>query len=541
MGVVVSDPMHRLKHAVRPLIPDAVMARYRRRQHSRGIRNNVDLYVADRRHARRLRAYTPDTYRVVSDPPAAGAGAPDLDDLVWFGPDDHSLTPYLGHHESEAVAHARTGRPAMQAMRIVEPSLAIDTVVTTRSVAEAAGATEGTDAPTAYRLLTTAGARMGVAVDIDRDFRPDRLRLDGDVVVVLAAVPVHDIGGGSRAAQIAFELLRRGYTVVYVDAYPSSEAIDLGLRYPHPNLWQIRLPDFDAGAVAEAAAPGLVIVEAPIGDFIDPVVTLGAHGWTVVYDVIDDWSDEALGGMWYAPVFERAIVESSDAFTASAPDLVDRIAQFGYDAVLVPNAVNDDVFGGPPGERPWDLPEGPVLGYHGSLYGNWFDWEALAAVATAYPEHTIAVIGDASTAPTDQPSNVRFLGLKAQRDLPAYLSRFEVGLVPFTITAVTHAVSPLKVYEYLASGVPVAAPPLRALEGVEGVYADRDLVAAVEAARAAPRPDADAALARHSWAARLTDMFDAVGEPLRPADGPPVRVVTPPPPRRYARADRWIR
>lgn len=530
--------VHRLKTMLRPLVPDAVMARYRRRRHSRGIRTNVDLYVTDARTARAFRSFTPDTYRVVSVAPSA-ADAP-RDGLRWFGDEDPALPDYLGHHGAEAVARARTGRPSMRSMRIVEPELEVRTVVTDRTTADEAGVPERADPGTAYRLLTTAGVPVGVVPEVDRGFRPATTRVPGDAVVVMAAVPLHDIGGGSRAAQITFELLRRGYRVVYVDAYPSSEAVDLGLRYPHPSLWQVRLPDLDAEFVAASFDPGLVIIEAPIGDFIDPIATLKDRGWQAVYDVIDDWSDEALGGMWYAPVFEQAIVDLADGYTGSAPDLVERIEAFGHAAVLVPNAVNVEVFGSPDSARPSDLPDGPVLGYHGSLYGNWFDWAGLESVAEAYPDHTIAVIGDARTVPTGLPGNVRFLGLKAQRDLPAYLRRFEVGLVPFTVTPVTHAVSPLKVYEYLASGVPVAAPPLRALEGIDGVSTDEDLVAAVAAARSGPRPDPRRALDEHAWGARLDDLFGAVGAPLRPPDGSSVRVVTRPP-RRYPRRDRWIR
>ena len=176
------------------------------------------------------------------------------------------------------------------------------------------------------------------------------------------------------------------------------------------------------------------------------------------------------------------------------------------------------------GTRPPDLPEGPLIGYHGSLYGDWFDWDGLRAVARANPDATVILIGEARGVPRDVPGNVLFLGLKAQGDLPAYVGRLDVGLVPFTVTPTTHAVSPLKVFEYLACGVPVAAPPLRALDGVDGVVLDADLVAAVAAARSGPRPDPDAAVRDHSWGARLATLFDATGETLADVTGPGVKI-----------------
>jgi glycosyltransferase involved in cell wall biosynthesis len=80
------------------------------------------------------------------------------------------------------------------------------------------------------------------------------------------------------------------------------------------------------------------------------------------------------------------------------------------------------------------------------------------------------------------PPNVHFLGLKPQGSLPDYLARFDVGLLPFVVSPMTHAVSPLKVFEYLACGVPVAAPPLRAVVGIPGVVTAEHLVDAVEEA-----------------------------------------------------------
>jgi glycosyltransferase involved in cell wall biosynthesis len=183
------------------------------------------------------------------------------------------------------------------------------------------------------------------------------------------------------------------------------------------------------------------------------------------------------------------------------------------------------VFGGGHGNRPSDLPDGPLIGYHGSLYGDWFNWEGLRAVARANPTATVILIGEARGVPKDVPDNVTFLGLKPQGDLPAYLSRLDVGLVPFTVTPTTHAVSPLKVFEYLACGVPVAAPPLRALEGIDGVVLDNDLVAAVATARSGSKPDPDAALRDHSWGARLEIVFEAMGENLAEVTGPAVAIV----------------
>jgi len=367
-----------------------------------------------------------------------------------------------------------------------------------------------------HRLtLLPEGRRPEISVRLDPIHEP--------VAVLLAAVPLHDVGGGSRGAQLAVELLRRGFHVTYVTRFASSESDDSGLRHIHPRLEQVPYPAFDAAAHAARAHSDvrIAICEIPDPGYLTAVGDL--VGFEVVYDLVDDWSDPALGLDWYRRTAEGGLVELADAVTASAQPLVERLARFGAQATLVPNGVNEALFSGELGERPSDLPQGsPVLGYHGSLYGNWFDWEALAAVAEAWSDGAVVLIGDHDAAPA-LPPNVHFLGPRPQFQLPPYVGRFDVGLVPFTVTKTTHAVSPLKVFEYLAMGVPVAAPPLRSLHGLDGVHTSGVLVEATAAALEASPPDAAAARHSHGWGPRLEGLLGALGHPLPPVVGPDTR------------------
>jgi glycosyltransferase involved in cell wall biosynthesis len=267
-----------------------------------------------------------------------------------------------------------------------------------------------------------------------------------------------------------------------------------------------------------------VILEIPAPQYLGAVTGLQNAGWSIVYDRIDAWSDPALGGDWYDAGLERHYIETAEGVTASAPDLVSSAGMSGRNALLVPNAVNARVFAAGETSRPADLPQGPVIGYHGSLYGDWFDWDALAAVAQQHADAAVVLIGEARGVPNRLPGNVVFLGLKAQGELPGYLSRFDAGLVPFAVTETTHAVSPLKVYEYLASGVPVAAPPLRSLDGLDGVYTDADLGVAVAEALEAPRPDPSVALDEHAWGNRLATILGSVGRELAEPTNHPVKI-----------------
>jgi UDP-galactopyranose mutase len=109
-----------------------------------------------------------------------------------------------------------------------------------------------------------------------------------------------------------------------------------------------------------------------------------------------------------------------------------------------------------------------------------------------------------------QRPNIHYLGQKAYAELPAYLSGWDVALIPFARNEATRYISPTKTPEYLAAGVPVVSTSIRDVVrpyGRDGLarIADSvpDFVAACEAAMAENAADrrrvADAFLRQTSW------------------------------------------
>ena len=520
---------------LRPLVPDRLMARYRLAQHSRSSRVNVDVFVDDPATAKRWLPVTPDTYRVRLSLPTGTAP----DEVALIGDESDDLVSrarsILADPDIAAAVVGEVASPRLKNHRRAEPDVGPRLIATTSSVLDEVGGVPAGDKPLPGLLarIRDAGHRIGlipVPPEGAAIVRTDPI--ETEPVVILAAVPMHDIGGGSRSTQLALEFLKQGFHVTLVSLYEAQESVDLGLRFIHPNLEQYRVKRFDVPSLLRrVTASGLALVEAPAEPLIDRALALKGAGWKLVYDVIDDWSDPALGGEWFRPQLEGNLIEKSDVVIASAPDLVKKVENMGRQADLVPNAVNADVFGVDLPPRPGDLPEAEIIiGYHGSLYGDWFDWEALTQVAVAFPEAAIVLIGDDKASRPEMPDNVHFLGLKPQTDLPAYIQRFDVGIIPFKVNDTTHAVSPLKVYEYLASGVRIAAPPLRALQSMPEIDPESDMPAAVRLAINAPPPDRQTSLAAHSWARRVEGILEAAGldhstEPASPARTAKRRVV----------------
>ena len=108
------------------------------------------------------------------------------------------------------------------------------------------------------------------------------------------------------------------------------------------------------------------------------------------------------------------------------------------------------------------LPPGPRIGYIGNLDTARVDFALIAEVATARPDAQVVLIGPWNGTPEwrrrlEAIPNVHFLGPRPQPECPPYLAHFDAGMIPFNLNALTFAIYPLKINEYLAVGVSVIA------------------------------------------------------------------------------------
>jgi hypothetical protein len=89
---------------------------------------------------------------------------------------------------------------------------------------------------------------------------------------------------------------------------------------------------------------------------------------------------------------------------------------------------------------------------------HWTDVDTLLALARTVPTGSVIVIGPWEVpAPADVPANFHALGSRPYNRLPDYLSNLDVALIPFKTGPLTHAVNPVKLFEYAAAGLPIVA------------------------------------------------------------------------------------
>jgi UDP-galactopyranose mutase len=122
----------------------------------------------------------------------------------------------------------------------------------------------------------------------------------------------------------------------------------------------------------------------------------------------------------------------------------------------------------------------PRIGFFGVIDER-MDLDLLRGVAERRPEWQLVMLGpcvkiDPSTLP--RPGNIHYLGMKRYEELPAYLSGWDVAMLPFARNESTRFISPTKTPEYLAAGRPVVSTSVR---DVVRPYGDQQLVSIADA------------------------------------------------------------
>jgi glycosyltransferase involved in cell wall biosynthesis len=257
----------------------------------------------------------------------------------------------------------------------------------------------------------------------------------------------------------------------------------------------------------------------------------------VVYHCVDDIAAQPGVDAASFRAAERRFAARADLVLASAPALATRMRELNDNVLYAPNVADTTAFATALQPGPVDpaldaLPH-PRIVFTGAVVATKLDVDLLVALARKRPDWTIALVGptgmgDPSTdvSALTKVDNIHLLGARTYAQLPAVLRGADAGIIPYASNQLTGSVFPMKVYEYLAAGLPVVATELPALAGVGAVTtaagadgfaaALDDALATDDDARRAARSDEARA---HSWEARLEE----IGAAVAALDGAPPR------------------
>jgi glycosyltransferase involved in cell wall biosynthesis len=169
-------------------------------------------------------------------------------------------------------------------------------------------------------------------------------------------------------------------------------------------------------------------------------------------------------------LLENYAVERADIVAVTSVVLKERLGNIRKDIVYIPNAVDYDFYHSADRSIPPEYKgmKGPIVIYIGAI-DYWFDVDLVAYLARLYPKVNFVIIGipKISMDSLSELNNVYILGPRPYSQLPRYLWNAAVGVIPFKNDPVVDAISPLKLYEYSACGLPVITTRWKELEAIK--------------------------------------------------------------------------
>lgn len=238
------------------------------------------------------------------------------------------------------------------------------------------------------------------------------------------------------------------------------------------NLFSVRLFESE---VAEAARnflgkePFIVWSYYPLDvsyyDFLR--TNMGSRVIASVFDAVDDWSAHT------AYSKKRKKLKKNYAYIERACDIIftvsrslkERLFHNAPNAHVIENGIDLAHF-----QRTTDvklnifqdIPK-PIVGYVGIIEQR-VDFALIEYLARKNAGLSFVFIGDvwknADAARVKKLKNVYFLGRIPYQNIPRAIKEFSVAIVPHRVSPLTLSMNPLKIYEYLASGVKVVSTPI---------------------------------------------------------------------------------
>lgn len=190
----------------------------------------------------------------------------------------------------------------------------------------------------------------------------------------------------------------------------------------------------------------------------------------LVYDCIDDWAGFP-GADRSVIDHEREICGAAHRIWASSRGLYERLrTRYADKLELVPNGAAVDSFLDVPRIRSERPSARPILGYVGAI-SPWFDAALVREVARRLNDWELQLVGPVALARAERDlldaPNIKMLGEQPYERVPDILASFTVGMIPFRLNDLTRATNPCKLYEYLASGLPVVSTALDEVQPFE--------------------------------------------------------------------------
>lgn len=255
------------------------------------------------------------------------------------------------------------------------------------------------------------------------------------------------------------------YRVLFIEEPVGSmnaSSIGFNLEIISPDL-HILKPRVNSISEIKEILKNLGITKIPVAwfyssAFIEILDELDAD--TIIYDCMDELS-LFKGASKDLRTKEKELIKMADLIMTGGFSLFEEKSKFSDHVYCFPSSVDCQHFnkGSNINFIPEELMlfENPIIGYIGVIDER-IDMDLLKETAALLPTYEFIMIGPIvkiGERDLAKAENIHYLGMKDYKDLPFYLSNFEIAFMPFALNDATKFISPTKTLEYMAAGRPI--------------------------------------------------------------------------------------
>jgi hypothetical protein len=290
---------------------------------------------------------------------------------------------------------------------------------------------------------------------------------EGKGVFVLTSAFEFDEFYNQRVINLTKFLSEAGYVNLYVAwRWTKNEPLVRGIgEEVYPNTFQIPVDYlFDHYSILKSLSPAkkYFVIEFPHPTFLHISMDLRTAGFKVIYEIIDEWEEfrRVNQASWFEKDYEEALVLNADVLTAVSTPLVEKFSPLRTDISLIPNGFSPGILGGYGniGGLARKKSDRIHAGYFGYLTESWFDWDLVLETAERDSDFFLHIIGYGESQEilrkVSRYPNVKLHGKVHPSQLYSYVKDWDVAILPFKKNALSRAVDPIKVYEFLYFGLP---------------------------------------------------------------------------------------